>query len=1123
MEFLKLYDEENRHILSSMSWLNKNSNFDKSIGSFENIDLFTFLENISSFDYEKDFFYDDIYYIVEYTQDSILHLINNINKEIKREHKIVPISQAKEFDKKTISWLSRQNGRTIKEKLKNNKIKAVKRYKNVDTYENRVLKIFLKKLVLIEEKREQIKSNDNIISKIRQWLRSDDARNINEYGNVVYNNILLHHPHYSKIFKSYKWLNSLDEKIEFYSNTYIKQLKTIIKFELLTQLQFFTTEAKILPNTLYENSLNKFDINLNNSLVKIDLERYILQIKEDALKKKNFFKLIKNFAKWMIENQIKIENQKNRTFNINTKQTGQVFIDLFRLFPIAKIDNQIINFPIMLLQKIDDIIINANNTKVIDLANEIYTLPEILNTYDTNILRVFLENFEKYFKGQQLNYIIPDYVNVFEFSSVKKTINSYSPKSRNIPKSILAGLRYLFEGNLQKSDTLVYIQKNHDNDLYITPLLVKYDKALQSITNGLYFEKHPTKKLKEENDIVNELNRYFKDKKLSEKLLNKFLQNGIKSIKKEKIALYFNKEVIYLKNIKNLSKAKNRTNKIKSLFTNKRLFKKEYIEIDDTNEDNLYNFEKLLKYEQDGYSLWKEHLPSLAMGNMPMNGYFDEFILVDDDSEVVNRIIEMKNHFVIPANTNELTFPLILGEDNINFEAFITSNELPFKEDVDCELELKYNYEDETPYKLTFIPLDKKYNPLNVRWREIQYKKCNELPIPSYPPILCWEELENFQNENKESVNLLKWIEKDFKDIIDIACFYTEKCESKRVYIDDIYFDWWKDKNGYYASKTNLPNFGEVFFHEKAFDSFNKDIYSVSFEIEPSDRGGYKAINISSGKSLSYNSICVLKKSIRFPLYTIWKDGRTLCDLDVTENFRNLAYNVINSSLLLLSIKEIHKDLKSELLLLLSSIHQDMPNEISTMLLDFSKDLRKYKQYDIHIALALGNCKLEWQQGILKNIINQIGNISLHNNILNILAVASWRSSSFILILREDNIVKIIETLYSSLSYNFEKENKFFGNIVKQLELLFAILRVREKFKILCLDDIQTQQYIKLIDKITKYIVNEKIQFKTRLQFDLIKSNDFKDTPDLLYTLRVYLSGNIKATQSIKVLGVSDD
>ena len=112
--------------------------------------------------------------------------------------------------------------------------------------------------------------------------------------------------------------------------------------------------------------------------------------------------------------------------------------------------------------------------------------------------------------------------------------------------------------------------------------------------------------------------------------------------------------------------------------------------------------------------------------------------------------------------------------------------------------------------------------------------------------------------------------------------------------------------------------------------------------------------------------------------------------------------------------------------------------------------------------------------------------------------------------LSQDSIVKIIGILYSTLSYNFKQGRKHLGNIIKQLELLFAILRARENFSVLCLDNIQTQKYIILVDKLTKHIVNEKIQLKTRLQFDLIKTKDFKDTPDLLYTLRMYLSGNIK-------------
>ncbi len=1137
MEFLKLYDEENRDILFIMSWLNKNSIFDKSIGSFEDIDLFTFLENINSFDYEKDIFYDDVYYILEYTKDSILHLINNINREVKREHKIVPISQAKEFDKKTILWLSRQNGRTIKEKLKNNKIKAVKRYKNVDTYENRIFKIFLKKLVLVEEKREQIQSNDYLINKIRQWLRSDDAKSINEYGNIVYNNILLHHPHYSKIFKSYKWLNRLDEKVEFYSTSYIQQLKTIIKFEVLTQLQFFTTEAKILPNVLDDNNLKNFNININNSLIKIDLENYISQIKENALKKKISFKSVRKFANWIIENQLKIQDIKNRTFYIDTKNTNKVFIDLFRLFPIAKIDMQIINFPITLLQNIEGTIVNANNTKVIDLNHGIYTLPEILKSYDTNMLRIFLENFEKYFKGKQLNYIIPDYVNIFEFSSVKKTINSYFPNSRNIPKSILAGLQYLFDGNLQKDDTLIYIQKNHDNDLYITPLLVKYDKSLQSATNGLYLEKHPTKKLQEENDIINELNRSFNDSKLSNKLLNKFLQNGMKGIKKEQIAFYYDNDLIYLKNSKNLSKPKNRIKQIKELFRNKNLFKNDFIEIKDNNDDNLNNFEKLLQYEKDDYKLWKEHLPRLAMGNMPMSGYFGEFILVDDNSKVIEDIIEIKNHFSIPANANELSFPLIFGEENINFEAYITSNQLPFEKDVECELELRYNYENETPYRLIFIPLDKRYKPLNVKWREIQHKEYNNLPIPSYPPKKSWQELEKFKNKDNSETNLLDWISKDFKKIINIYCFFSQKCKSERVYIDNIDFDWWKDRKGLYASKVIFDNIGEVFFHQNSFDQFNKDIKSISFEIESSDRGGYRAVNVSSDKSLSKNTIKKLQKSIRFPLYTIWKDGRTLIDIDVPNEFRELTSKTIQNALDILVLEDTPKDFKTEIFRFLSIINQDSDERIFNTLLSFSKDEDKFQKYFEYFGYMVGCKNRKSQKKLWDVLIKKLHSNSekKYSNSLKAIGIILWRCEDIAKQLTEKEVILILEKLYSSLNLKIREKNKFLKyktkelrpSIVIRLELLLGLLRSRlnndQIKKYFSPDQKIIKNYIKLVDTITQKIILENITLKSRIELSIEKPQDFKNTPDLLYALRMYLSGNIEATQSIKVLGVSDD
>jgi len=410
MDLLDLYKEENKNLLYCISWLNKNSIYDKSIGKFKEIDLFTFLENINKFNYDKDIYFDDIYYILEYTQDSILHLISNINKEMKREHKIVPISQAKELDKKSVLWISRQNGRTLREKLSNGKIKSVQRYKNIDT------------------------------------------------------------------------------------------------------------------------------------------------------------------------------------FNID-------------------------------------------------------------------ILKYFLEDFSKTLHRTKLNYIIPDYVNVFEFTESKRMINTYFKNNKPVPKSILVGLEYLFSSNAQKDDTLIYIQRNHHNELYVTPLLVKYDSNLKSITNGYYLERYPTKKIGLiNNGLLKSLNNIF-DEKDSKMLLNKFLQNGLKGIKKESIVFYKDNNIIDLTNLEIPHKVYDDTEKIKKLYSSKNLFKTDYKYLNDTNEENLINFEKLLQYEKQGYNLWREHLPDLSM-EIVRNGVYEQFVLVDETSELIEKNVKIDNHFLIPYGVKELSFPL---------------------------------------------------------------------------------------------------------------------------------------------------------------------------------------------------------------------------------------------------------------------------------------------------------------------------------------------------------------------------------------------------------------------------------------------------------------------------------
>ncbi|MFY4758169.1 hypothetical protein [Aliarcobacter butzleri] len=1129
MEFLKLYDEENRDILYSMSWLNKNSNFDKSIGNFENIDLFTFLENISSFDYEKDIIYDDVYFIIEYTQDSIFYLINNINKEMKREHKIVPISQAKEFDKKTILWLSRQDGRTIKEKLKNNKIKTVKRYMNVDTYENRILKNFLKKLVSIEEKRAKIQSNDKLISKIRQWLRSDDAKNINEYGNVVYNNILLHHPYYSKIFKSYKWLNILNEKLDIYKSK-LKNLKEIIyKFEVLTSLQF-NTNIYVLPRKIViERDL--YNILLINPLVDMNI---------DELLEKNIYKKLENINFQNINVQIKNELKSiittSREFKIDTS-SKEIFMDFFRLFPIARTNEKLFNFPITLKQEIEGKIINANNTKIIDLNHKIFTLPMMLDNFEPEILKYFFNDFLEYFQDKKLNYIIPDYVNIFEFSNTKRMINSYFKKNKAIPKSVLAGLSYLFYNKLKikENDTLIYIQKNQKNELFVTPLLIKYNKELKQISNGFYIERFPTKKLDVDNDdIIKSLETIF-DKETSIQLFNTFLQNGLKAIKNQNIVFYKDNKIFNLDKLIISNSNFNQIEEIKKLYNTNILFKNKNEFIKDSNEENLATFEKIIEYENNGFSLWREHLPDLSM-EIQNKGYFDQFILVDDKSELVDKHIIVNNNFLIPKGANELSFPLNFGDEKIDYKAYLSSNDLPYNEDVECKLNLTYDFERENPYRLIFEPINSNYRKIYVEWKKQTFEDII-LPVPNYPENRTWNDFTKFIDNKGKKVNLLKKLSENLEKIIEIEKFYN-KTSSRIIYVENIIFEWRIDKNNTMYSISNIPSIGKVFFHENQYEIFETEANNLTFELEKSDKG-FKAKNIARGYKLPTNFILdfIENKRYRFPLLTIFNNGNKLSDIDVSNEFRQLMYEAIESALFI--YKKTNNDkLKKEIFFFLCSLNSSTSSEVNNMLSICSQEFKSFKINMQNIAYSLGTLDLDWQKNIFKNIFKymMIKDEKIYSEALKVFAIISWRYENFILILREEDIIIVAEKLYQSLKLKidsksfFDKskyENKLIvkDSINMSLELLLALIRYRNKkndflhpkYKL-------TKNFQILVDKITKYIIDNKIELRLkRFQLNIDKPDKFRKVPDILYALRVYLSADNGAANSIKVLGVSDD
>lgn len=1144
MELLDLYKEENKNLLYSISWLNKNSIFDKSIGDFIDIDLFTFLENINRFDYEKDIYYDDIYYILDYTQDSILHLINNINKEIKREHKIVPISQAKEFDNKSVLWISRQDGRTLREKLSNGKVKSVQRYKNIDTYENRIFKIFLKKLLEIYEVRDDINKFDQLFLKIRKWLRSEEAKTINEYGKIVYNSLLLHHPHYNKIFKSYKKISSFNEKLKILKKKSTFQIVSILKFEILSKLHFKSNKY-ILPSDITINHC-EFDFEYDSKWL---IENYNLEDKLKNLKIKSLddicFSNIINLSNDVLSNLLYYKPLILK----NIKR--EVFIDLFRLFPIARIDDELIKFPITVKQKVNNKIVNANKTKIINLENDIYTLPEVLDNYNIKTLQYFLEDFNKLFDGSKLNYIIPDYVNVFEFTQSKRMINSYFKNNKPIPKSILGGLKYIFNNSVKKDDTLISIQRNHNNELYVTPILVKYEKKLGSISNGLYLERYPTKKINDtSNDILDSLHKTF-NKNTSEKLLNRFLQNGLKGIKEENIVFYKDDKIIDLNKFEIPKSKYTKIDKIKELYGSTNVFNNDTVFIDDNNEENLISFEKLIKYEEDGFCLWREHLPDLSM-EIVRSGSFDQFILVDEKSELIDNVVTINDHFIIPKGVKELSFPLKFGDENINYKAYLSSKDLPYTQDVECNLHLTYDYERENPYELIFRPLNEKFKNIQVEWKKQTFEDV-VLPIPNYPEKKSWDDLEKDPKPNGNGYSdLLDWILERLQlleDIYEVPQFIIDKeiNKNKQYSKETGYFLWGRyNENKDYYCFVDI-NGEKVYCNSKSFkEEIDVNTFYEGMPIYLNVKR--KADGKSFGQSISFTEISkeeIIRKvqeeyasrplekklqpivkaiqSIKYPLLTVW-NNHSLSEIDAPNYFRELMVTYIDLSLKYMNDKNLPIEFKKELFNFLSHLHQDMPIQIANTLVQYSTNLN----YSNNLALSIGNANFDWQKQILDNVYNYLINKPNPEKVFDILSIALWRSEILINKISHENIERIISNLLPTIQNSFislKTNNKRMNlvKLIKKLELLLGILRARNNFNFLYPHEPLTLKYIEVLDKIIKYIIDNKINIKTRIQLDLVKPESFFNIPNILYALRVYLTADTGAANSIKVLGVNDD
>lgn len=572
--------------------------------------------------------------------------------------------------------------------------------------------------------------------------------------------------------------------------------------------------------------------------------------------------------------------------------------------------------------------------------------------------------------------------------------------------------------------------------------------------------------------------------------------------------------------------------------------------------------------EVDDIALWRDHLPELSI-RIVRDGHFENFYLVKDATVTPQRgrtvNIPVEESFTLPAGQTHYSFPLQQGEGNkeLRFFAYLKSPAFPLKKATNCKLKMAYTYGADDPYELKFIPLDSAeagFKSIRVEWRsasEGEAANLENLPVPDFPARKSWSDFQQFPKEDGESFSdLLDWCCTKLDGLNDLISFNYEQ-ELKTILKTRKVGQWElgkTDRTGKYYCWVDIE--GEsVFCHSSQFIEAidESSLYKgcpVYLNVSTNEKGPYGS-NISFSENLpsqfeekiqaTFNhkvsrTLEFVEKgifSLRFPALTIWNHGHSLSESDVPDHFRNAIFEGTQKIISIIESENMPAPLKKELFFFLCCLHKDAPGIVGSQLLDAVMDKHLFREYNRNIAFAIGNAEMPFQQKLLEKVIDPIDNEGLTRSItMEVLSIALWRSKTLINKLTNEELRALSTNLYGCLEFDLQKvvndgKGRQLATLCKHLELLLALLRSRgiegEEFKmIFAPDNDLTQKYVTLVDDVSRIVIDSDFELKSRISLQIEKPEMFRNTPDLLYALRMYLTGDSGAN-AISISGVSDE
>lgn len=727
----KAGNERAKEFLSLEDWVSAVFKFDPKTARPLSQGLSEFLWRISRYQPEE-VPRDPVWRIAVRIAPALRSVFRMLDEDPRRELVPMRLRKVRELDDASLRRLSTRPGRNIREKIAAKPtLLAPRRFMSIDVPENRLTKAFVRRLLdLLEERRVHLGEDDcstKLLPKLRAWLRTDESRAIGRWTNTPPNNALLSHRDYRKIWDSWRKLLTL-ERLDWQSCDSAlnrkQNWKAFCENWVTDEMSFADAPVQFCDASILDALVETYDAERDQDNSKEVRDHLGIPDPQMSIHD-GFYGDVPSFHAFVGtspaegENPLCIDLASYHPDWATPSEKGRLIETfLHQRWTREEDKNDVVEF---------DLFHATGFTKGRDgWTVETVGLPDLL--FQSRVpcagaaARSFCEQLKESF-GQRgrMVWLVPDATSDFAASELRSAMSLAFPFAEPLPRSVAAVMEHIPYQSLRPGFRAVVIDRTGVVESQ-TQLIARRDERLRKSvpeTHGYYWERQPTAT---GGESVFSGSPGFPEWPRESRDWNPPDEPGEDQIS------WRSPDADCVVTVRS-----------------------------SPTEGGIRFLELAANAKDPDTSLWKDCLPPLSMGGIIRNGMYAEFVLVGETDRTHTTIlpkrgeihaIPVQETFVLPAMSSEqkeYRFQLRKGNASGSFpyEAVLRPGR-SIEKDINCKLELTYEYGAKHPYRLVFVPPpETDLKPMEAEWGEV--KRISLQAFPPSPRRKGREELQHFE------------------------------------------------------------------------------------------------------------------------------------------------------------------------------------------------------------------------------------------------------------------------------------------------------------------------------------------------------------------------------------------